>query len=83
LHPRINNAGFHDDQYTALVDSAEAEADAAKRKMIYSQINDYILDQSFGWPIAPTTDRVVTKASVHDVGMGFNNVMRVENTWMG
>jgi peptide/nickel transport system substrate-binding protein len=82
LNPRINNAGFHDDQYTALVDSAKAEADAAKRKMIYSQINDYILDQSFGIPVAPSTDRVVSKANVHDVGMGFNNVMRFENTWM-
>jgi len=83
LNPRINNAGFKDDTYTALVDSARVEPDVAKRKQIYSQINDYILDQSFGLPLAPSTDRVVTKANVHDVGMGLNNVMRFESTWMG
>jgi peptide/nickel transport system substrate-binding protein len=83
LNPRINNAGFKDDQYTQLVDSAKSEPDASKRKQIYSQINDYVLDQSFGLPVAPSTDRIVSKANVHDIGMGLNNVMRLEGTWMG
>jgi hypothetical protein len=26
---------------------------------------------------------VATKANVHDVGMGFNNLMRFESTWIG
>ena len=38
--------------------SAAAEPDAAKRKQIYSQLNDFILDQSFGLPLAPSTSRV-------------------------
>jgi peptide/nickel transport system substrate-binding protein len=83
LNPRINNAGFKDDQYTQLADAAKGEPDLAKRKQLYSQINDYLLDQCFGLPIAPTTDRVATKANVHDVGMGFNNLMRFESTWIG
>jgi peptide/nickel transport system substrate-binding protein len=83
LNPRINNAGFHDNQYTALVDSARAEADAAKRKMIYSQINDYILDQSFGIPIAPTTNRVITKSNVQGLEFRYNDVMYLGNASMG
>jgi peptide/nickel transport system substrate-binding protein len=83
LNPRINNAGFHDDQYTALVDSARAEPDAAKRKMIYSQINDYILDQSFGLPVAPSTSRVITKSNVQGLEFRYNDVMYLGNTSLG
>ena len=83
LNPKINNAGFKDDQYTQMVASAASEPDAARRKQLYSQLNDYILDQSFGIPIAPTTNRVVTKASVHGLEFGMNDVMRLGNTWLG
>jgi peptide/nickel transport system substrate-binding protein len=83
LNPRKNNAGFSDEQYTRLVDSASSEPDAAKRKQIYSQINDYILDQSFGIPMAPSTSRVVTKANVQGLEFGYNDIMRLVNTWKG
>jgi peptide/nickel transport system substrate-binding protein len=83
LNPRKNNAGFADEQYTKLVDSANVEPDAAKRKQIYAQINDYILDQSFGIPIAPSTSRVVTKANVQGLEFGLNDVMRLGNVWLG
>jgi peptide/nickel transport system substrate-binding protein len=83
LNPKINNAGFKDDQYSQLVASAASEADAAKRKQIYSQLNDYILDQSFGIPIAPSTSRVITRAAVHGIEFRMNDVMTFANTWKG
>jgi peptide/nickel transport system substrate-binding protein len=83
LNAKINNAGFKDDQYTQLVTSAGAEPDAAKRKQLYSQLNDYLLDQSFGMPIAPSTSRVITKASVHGIEFRMNDVMTFANTWIG
>ena len=58
-----------------------AEADAAKRKQLYSQLNDYILDQSFGIPIAPSTSRVISKAAVHGIEFRMNDVMTFANTW--
>ncbi len=82
LNPKINNAGFKDDQYSQLVASAASEPDAAKRKQLYSQLNDYILDQSFGMPIAPTTSRVITKAAVHGLEFRMNDVMTFANTWI-
>jgi peptide/nickel transport system substrate-binding protein len=83
LNPRINNAGFKDDQYTQLVDTARAEPDAAKRKQVYSQINDFILDQSFGLPVAPSTSRVISKANVGGLEFRFNDVMWFGNVSMG
>jgi peptide/nickel transport system substrate-binding protein len=82
LNPRINNAGFKDDQYTQLVDTAKSEPDAAKRKQVYSQINDYILDQSFGIPVAPSTSRVITKSNVQGLEFRFNDVMYLGNVSM-
>src|SRR3954452_15202899 len=83
LNPRINNAGFKDDQYTRMVASTAAEPDAAKRKQMYSQLNDYILDQSFGIPIAPSTSRVISKAAVHGIEFRLNDVMTFANAWIG
>jgi ABC-type transport system substrate-binding protein len=83
LNPKINNAGFSDEQYTSLTASAAAEPDSAKRKQLYSQLNDYILDQSFGIPIAPSTSRVITKASVHGIEFRMNDVMTFSNAWIG
>ena len=82
LNPRINNAGFKDDQYTQLVDTARSEPDAVKRKQVYSQINDYLLDQSFGLPIAPTTNRVIAKSNVSGLEFRFNDVMWFGNVSM-
>jgi peptide/nickel transport system substrate-binding protein len=82
LNPKINNAGFKDAQYTELAAKAAAEPDAAKRKELYSQLNDYILDQSFGMTIAPTTSRVVTKKSVNGLEFRFNDVMYFGNVWL-
>ena len=83
LNPKVNNAGYKDDKYTQLVASAATEPDAAKRKQLYSQLNDYILDQSFGMPIAKSTSRILAKASVHGVEFRRNDVMSLGNTWIG
>lgn len=43
-----NNAeNFVSDQYSQLITAASSEPDAAKRKQVYSQINDFLLDQMF------------------------------------
>jgi peptide/nickel transport system substrate-binding protein len=39
-----NQSGYYDPKYEALVTSASTEPDAAKRKALYAQINDYLLD---------------------------------------
>jgi ABC-type transport system substrate-binding protein len=83
LNPKINNAGYvNDDKYKALVASAQVEPDAAKRKAIYSQLNDYVLDQAFGLPIAKSTSRVITKSSVKGLEFRRNDVMGLTNVYL-
>src|SRR6202022_542820 len=42
-----NASGFYDDKWTQLASTVATEPDPAKRKQMYSDINDYLLDQSF------------------------------------
>jgi peptide/nickel transport system substrate-binding protein len=42
--PNFSSSGLKDDRWTQLVVTAGQEADPAKRKAIYSEINDLILD---------------------------------------
>ena len=83
LNPKINNAGFSDETYTQMVAKTFSEPDAAKRKQNYSQINDFILDQCFGIPIAPTTSREIHQSTVHGLEFRLNDVMYLGNVWMG
>jgi peptide/nickel transport system substrate-binding protein len=83
LNPKINNAGFNDESYTQMVAKTLSEPDAAKRKQMYSQINDFILDQSFGIPVAPSTSREVHQSSVQGLEFRLNDVMYMGNVWMG
>ncbi len=47
-----NNSGWRNDQWTQLVTSLITEPDASKRSGLISQINDYVLDQTWVFPIS-------------------------------
>lgn len=58
---------FKDDTYTELVKSAGSEIDPGKRKQLYSQINDLILDQCFTMNVSSYLAVSVATAKVHGV----------------
>jgi peptide/nickel transport system substrate-binding protein len=65
--PNSNNQGFKDDRYTGLIEAAAAEPDTAKRRQIYSELNDILLDESFVACITTYPPKMVTHAKLHDV----------------
>jgi peptide/nickel transport system substrate-binding protein len=65
--PTSNNEGYKNERYAQLIADGAAEPDPAKRKPIYSQLNDILLDDAFVMVIAPYPPRLVTTAAVHDV----------------
>ena len=77
-----NNAGFKDPHYAELVSQASGEPDAAKRRQLYSQINDYLLDQAFMLPIGPNFERLLARANVKNIGHKRNNVWSLTETWL-
>ncbi len=83
LDPNSNNSGFKDDQYQSLINQAAGEPDTAKRKAIYSQLNDFFLDQSFVMPIADNKTRWAARARVHNVLYTLNESFSYADLWLG
>jgi peptide/nickel transport system substrate-binding protein len=81
--PVMNNSGYTNDQYTRVIRSAEIEPDPAKRKALYSQLNDIILDESWAMPIASGAPRYIARASLHDVGYTLHEAFSYTNAWLG
>jgi peptide/nickel transport system substrate-binding protein len=77
-----NASGFYDDQWTQLASSVATEPDAAKRKQMYSQINDYLLDQSYAMAITPYPDIVATRPNVMDLKYFLSTATNDRNIWL-
>lgn len=78
----VNVAGFKNPRWGELVDQAGTEPDPAKRKQLYTQINDFILDQAMIVPITLLPTTFIVRNNVH--GLGFDRVGPVfRDTWLG
>jgi peptide/nickel transport system substrate-binding protein len=84
LDPSGNsNTGYTSPQYVQLFDAASAEPDVAKRKALYGQINDLLLDESFVMPISSAPARMLTRAGVRDVGLSQHGAFLFNAAWLG
>jgi peptide/nickel transport system substrate-binding protein len=77
-----NASGFYDDQWTQLASGVATEPDADKRKQLYGQINDYLLDQSFAMAITPYPDIVALKPNVMDMKYFLSTATNDRNIWL-
>ena len=77
--PTDGVTGFKTDQYSQLIDQAGKEPDAAKRKRIYDQMNQLILDEAFTLALAGQEFAVITAANVH----GVRRSPRDSTDWIG
>jgi peptide/nickel transport system substrate-binding protein len=79
----INQSAFYDDSYKALITSTATQADPAKRKEGYSQINDYLLDQAYCLVVSGYPNILVQAGNVRD--MAYYPVLQwtLRTTWLG
>jgi len=82
LNYRVNNADFHDQQYSDLVTTAATEPDATRRQQLYSQINDFLLDACFDMPIASSSTRALATTRLHGVGHRRNDFFTFTEAWL-
>ena len=57
------------------------DPDAAKRKALYSQLNDLLIDEAFVYPIATAPFRVAARASLHNLEFLLHDAVSVANSW--
>jgi peptide/nickel transport system substrate-binding protein len=77
-----SNTGFTSDQYRSLHATASVEPDAAKRKALYSQITDLIIDESFIMPIGSVPVRMVARAAVNDIFPSRHGALMYNSAWL-
>jgi peptide/nickel transport system substrate-binding protein len=65
--PNSNNEGYKNDTYTQLISSAASDPDTTRRKALYAQINDIILEDSFTMVVTTYPPKMVASSKVHDL----------------
>ena len=67
----------------ALVERGLSEADPAKRKQIYVELNDMLLDESYVIGMSPTTSKLMTTKKVHDLAPTLHSGQKWWDVWLG
>jgi peptide/nickel transport system substrate-binding protein len=78
-----NASGYYDDKFTQMATSVATEPDPAKRKQLYDQINDYLLDASYAMVITPYPDIDLMKMNVMDLKYFLCTATNDRNIWLG
>jgi peptide/nickel transport system substrate-binding protein len=79
---RGNNGGYLDPKYSELVVAAATEPDAAKRKQLYSGLNDFLIDAAFVYPLASRQTRALARNNIMGVGHRRNEMYTFMNAWL-
>jgi peptide/nickel transport system substrate-binding protein len=79
---RGNNGGYLDPKYSELVAAAATEPDTTKRKQLYSQLNDFLIDAAFVYPLASRQTRSLARANVQGVGHRRNEMYTFNSAWL-
>jgi peptide/nickel transport system substrate-binding protein len=66
----------------ATVDAVSSETDPAKRRQLYSRMNDFILDQSLDMTFGQTQRALVFPKRVRGLSRGINQVTGYTNAWL-
>ena len=77
-----NAAGYYDDGFTQLVTTAATEPDAAKRKQLYSQINDTLLDAAYIQVLSPYPDLMIYRSNVQGIVYEQASTIPFRNVWL-
>jgi peptide/nickel transport system substrate-binding protein len=82
LNPDTNIHQFKNEEYARLVQEGASTVDEAKRKEIYAQIQQLLMDQMPGFLIAHKQDLFAAKATVHGFNPGPLIRHHYEKTWI-
>jgi peptide/nickel transport system substrate-binding protein len=77
-----NAAGFYDEKWTQLAAGVATEPDPAKRKEMYGQINDFLLDASFAMVITAYPDIDIMRPNVMDMKYFLSTATNDRNIWL-
>jgi peptide/nickel transport system substrate-binding protein len=77
-----NGAGFYDDTFKSLATTAATQPDAAQRKQIYSQINDFLLDAAYVHVISAYSNIMALAGNVRGMRFEPSTFVTVREMWL-
>jgi peptide/nickel transport system substrate-binding protein len=77
-----NNLGFNSDQYTQLANASASEVDPAKRRLLYDQMNDLLLDEAFTLPVAASPGNVIARGGVNGFAWRLSGELLYSDVWL-
>ena len=77
-----NAEGFNNDRYREIVNAISTQPDAAKRKPLYDQLNDFLLDEQFVIVVVSNAESVVSRANVQNVQWDLHGARKYAEMWL-
>ncbi len=77
-----NQAGFYDDNFKNMVLTAATEPDAGKRKLLYAQLNDFLLDVAYLHTISAYSNIMALAANVRGLRFEPSTFVTVREMWL-
>jgi len=77
-----NNSGWKNDDWTQLVTTLVTEPDPAKQKALIPQVNDYVLDQTWIFPVISNPAILMTAHSVQGAVPALYNGWFFDGAWL-
>ncbi|HEX8969830.1 MAG TPA: ABC transporter substrate-binding protein, partial [Chloroflexota bacterium] len=77
-----NNAeAFDSDEYRQLISAAGKETDMARRKQLFSELNDFVLDQSFVMLINSNPETFLARGNLHGQTYNMHQGLTMHQLW--
>jgi peptide/nickel transport system substrate-binding protein len=77
-----NNDGFKEPKWAELVAAVNTEADPAKQKALFAEVNDYVLDQSFTFAVSNNPVWWITTSKFHGLQPTLHQGFLWHNAWL-
>jgi peptide/nickel transport system substrate-binding protein len=81
--PKISFTGLDNPTYRQLINTAATEPDIARRRDLYGQIEDIILDESASMTVSLYPQTALASARVHDLSYDFRPSLTYPSAWLG
>ncbi|MBV9601916.1 MAG: ABC transporter substrate-binding protein [Chloroflexi bacterium] len=82
LCPGSNNSGFENSDWTNLVAAVSAATDPAQQQQLYSQLNDFILDQCWVMPVSDNPLTFMTRSGLHGMAPTAHQGFLYTDAWL-
>lgn len=77
-----NAEGFNSEHYREIVNAISTQPDAAKRKPLYDQLNDFLLDEQFVVVVASNSESLVSRATVQNMQWDMHGARKYAEVWL-